>query len=56
MRLGFDLDGTVADMQHALAREARALYPNLDPDSLPRSVSDNELQEENGGSPEKARQ
>ena len=39
MRLGFDLDGTVADLQGALAREARRLFPDIDPGSLPRSVS-----------------
>jgi hypothetical protein len=39
MRLGFDLDGTVADMQSALAREARRLFPDIDPASLPRSAS-----------------
>jgi hypothetical protein len=39
MRLGFDLDGTVADLQGALAREARRLFPGVDPGSLPRSVS-----------------
>jgi hypothetical protein len=37
MRLGFDLDGTVADLQAALAREARGLFPGLDPATLPRS-------------------
>jgi hypothetical protein len=39
MRLAFDLDGTVADMQRALAREARELFPELDPATLPRSFS-----------------
>ena len=39
MRLAFDLDGTVADMQSALAREARRLFPDIDPDSLPTSAS-----------------
>jgi hypothetical protein len=39
MRLGFDLDGTVADLQSALAREARGLFPGVDPGTLPRSVS-----------------
>jgi hypothetical protein len=38
MRLAFDLDGTVADMQSALAREARRLFPDINPDALPRSV------------------
>jgi hypothetical protein len=39
MRLAFDLDGTVADMQRALAREACELFPELDPATLPRSFS-----------------
>jgi hypothetical protein len=39
MRLGFDLDGTLADMQAALAREARVLFPTVDPDTLPRSAA-----------------
>lgn len=38
MRLAFDLDGTVADMQSALAREARRLFPGVDPTWLPRSA------------------
>ena len=39
MRLGFDLDGTLADLQGALAREALALWPEIDPASLPRSAA-----------------
>lgn len=39
MRLGFDLDGTLADLQSALAREARSLFPAVDPATLPRSIS-----------------
>ena len=39
MRLGFDLDGTLADMQSALAREARELFPQVDPATLPRSAA-----------------
>jgi hypothetical protein len=39
MRLGFDLDGTVADLQGALAREAQRLFPGVDPDTLPRSIA-----------------
>lgn len=39
MRLGFDLDGTLADMQSALAREARRLFPDVNPASLPKSAS-----------------
>ncbi len=39
MRLGFDLDGTLADMQSALAREARELFPQVDPEALPRSAA-----------------
>ena len=42
MRLGFDLDGTVADLQGALAREARILFPGIDPTTLPRSMSPHE--------------
>lgn len=42
MRLGFDLDGTVADLQSALAREARRLFPDVDPAALPRSMSPHE--------------
>ncbi len=39
MKLGFDLDGTVADLQGALAREARGLFPGVDPGTLPQSVA-----------------
>lgn len=39
MRLGFDLDGTLADLQGALAREARGLFPEVDRAALPRSVA-----------------
>jgi hypothetical protein len=39
MRLAFDLDGTLADMQSALAREARRLFPGIDPATLPRSAA-----------------
>jgi hypothetical protein len=39
MRLGFDLDGTLADMQEALARVAKDLFPDVDPASLPRSAA-----------------
>ena len=38
MRLGFDLDGTIADMQGALAREARLLFPDVDLTAVPRSA------------------
>ena len=38
MRLAFDLDGTIADLQGALAREARRLFPGIDPGALPRSA------------------
>lgn len=37
MRLGFDLDGTVADLHGALALEARRLFPDIDPAVLPSS-------------------
>ena len=40
MRLGFDLDGTIADMQGALARIAHDLCPEVDPATLPRSVAE----------------
>ena len=39
MRLAFDLDGTVADMHSALAREARRLFPGIDPDAVPSSTT-----------------
>lgn len=39
MRLAFDLDGTVADMHSALAREARRLFPDVDASAVPRSAS-----------------
>jgi hypothetical protein len=39
MRLGFDLDGTVADLQGALAQEARRLFPDIDPAVLPSSAA-----------------
>lgn len=39
MRLGFDLDGTVADLHSALAREARLLFPEIDPAVLPSSAA-----------------
>lgn len=39
MRLGFDLDGTVADLHGALAREAAELFPDLNPANLPQSVA-----------------
>jgi phosphoglycolate phosphatase-like HAD superfamily hydrolase len=38
MRIGFDLDGTLADMQSALAQESRRLFPNIDPANLPSSA------------------
>ena len=39
MRLGFDLDGTVADLHNALAAEARRLFPGIDPDAVPSSAA-----------------
>ena len=39
MKLGFDLDGTVADLQGALAREARRLFPGVEPGDLPQSIA-----------------
>lgn len=38
MRIGFDLDGTLADMQGALAKESRRLFPDIDPANLPNSA------------------
>jgi hypothetical protein len=49
MRLGFDLDGTVADLQGALAREARELFPGIDPSSLPRSPAPSEAGHDDTG-------
>ncbi len=39
MRLGFDLDGTVADLHSALALEARRLFPGIDPAVVPASAA-----------------
>lgn len=39
MRIGFDLDGTLADMQSALVREARRLFPGIDPALVPVSTA-----------------
>jgi hypothetical protein len=39
MRLGFDLDGTLADLHAALAREAARLFPDVDPATLPQSIA-----------------
>src|SRR6476469_6100702 len=39
MRLGFDLDGTVADLHSALTLEARRLFPDIDPAAIPNSVA-----------------
>jgi hypothetical protein len=39
MRLGFDLDGTLADLHTALAREGARLFPDVDPEALPQSVA-----------------
>lgn len=39
MRLGFDLDGTVADLHGALADEARRLFPGVDPAAVPSSAA-----------------
>ncbi len=54
MRLGFDLDGTLADLQGALARTARDLFPEVDPSTLPRSVASQGSQDSPGsqGSPD----
>src|SRR5262245_9234689 len=42
MRLGFDLDGTLADMHAALVIEARRLFPSVDPAVLPNSAAPEE--------------
>ena len=42
MRLGFDLDGTVADLHSALALEARRLFPDIDPAAVPNSAAPGE--------------
>jgi hypothetical protein len=42
MRLGFDLDGTVADMHAALTDEARRLFPDIDPAAVPKSAAPGE--------------
>lgn len=42
MRIGFDLDGTVADMHDALAREAVRLFPGVDVSSVPNSTNPTE--------------
>lgn len=39
MRLGFDLDGTVADLHSALTLEARRLFPDIDPSAIPNSAA-----------------
>ena len=39
MRLGIDLDGTVADLHGALVQEARRLFPGIDPAILPSSAA-----------------
>src|SRR4029077_17908423 len=39
MRLGFDLDGTVADLHSALTLEARRLFPDIDPAAIPNSAA-----------------
>jgi len=42
MRLGFDLDGTLADMHSALVLEARRLFPDIDPAAVPNSTAPDE--------------
>ena len=51
MKLGFDLDGTVADLQGALAREARTLFPGVDPGLLPQSIASNAAPGTEAGAP-----
>lgn len=49
MRLGFDLDGTLADMHGALVVEARRLFPSVDPAVLPNSAAPEEPEASAGG-------
>ena len=49
MRLAFDLDGTVADMQGALVRVARDLFPGIDQASLPTSVPADDAKADESG-------
>ncbi len=54
MRLGFDLDGTLADMQAALVREARRLFPDLDLSHLlPSSPPDDQEGQPDDAAPER---
>ena len=46
MRLAFDLDGTIADLHGALAREARRLFPGIEAGALPRSAPEPDEREE----------
>lgn len=56
MRLGFDLDGTVADLQSALAQEARRLFPGIDPAVLPSSAAPAATSESDTGASSEAGQ
>jgi hypothetical protein len=52
MRLAFDLDGTVADIHSALAREARRLFPGIDPETVPNSTPPTGTPAEGSDSPQ----
>ena len=45
MRIGFDLDGTVADMHTALWREAQRLFPGIDESAIPTSTAGSTAEE-----------
>src|SRR4051812_1766212 len=52
MRVGFDLDGTLADLHTALAREAARLFPSVNPAALPQSVAPSETTPSDDGESE----
>jgi hypothetical protein len=52
MRLGFDLDGTVADLHSALTLEARRLFPDIDPAAIPNSAAPGTGPASSGTSPD----
>ena len=54
MRVAFDLDGTIADLQGALARVARDLFPKLDLSILPLSPLPSEGTAQDAGDEDQA--
>lgn len=54
LRLGFDLDGVLADMNSALAREARKLFPGLDLQPGIEAVPGPDVQDQGGEAVETA--